>query len=92
MTDSTDDPRPINGPAIPDDDTDPGPDITEVVMTIAEALRSLDNTVDDLREGVANILQKQGHLHAMMKRQEAALTRIEKAIDGDPPDESRSGF
>jgi hypothetical protein len=89
MTDSTVEP---NGPG--EDPRDEGPTDTnwEMIASLTNALQHIDASLDDLTEGVANIINKLGAIHSQGKRVEAALTRIEKAIDGDPPDESRAGF
>jgi hypothetical protein len=94
MTDSTE-PTPINGPA-PDQPDNHPPAIEDVIANLCNAmahavsrLDDLDATMDDVRDGLETIIQKLGHIHAMNKRQEVTLARIEKAIDDDPPDESQ---
>jgi hypothetical protein len=81
----TDDPR---------DTEDHATNRDEVFASLAAALAHIDNTMDDLRDGLEIIIQKLGHLHAMGKRHEAALTRIEKAIDEgvDESQDSGAGF
>jgi hypothetical protein len=97
--DSTNDPHPINGPA-PDQPTDPPPAIEDVLADLVRAmahaagrLDDLDATMDDVRDGIETIIQKLGHLHAMGKRQEALLTRLERSFrEGADESDSAAGF
>jgi hypothetical protein len=98
MTDSTDDPHPINGPA--PDPTDPPPTLEDVLTNLANAmahavsrLDDLDATIDDVRDGIETVIQKLSHLHAMGKHQQAALLRLEKILtEGANESDSSAGF
>jgi hypothetical protein len=93
MTDSTD-PRPINGPGDdPRDEEHAATDREAVFAALSAALVHIDNSMDDLVEGIATILNKQSAIWGALKRIEANLGRVAKALEeGETEEGSGAGF
>jgi hypothetical protein len=58
----------------------------EVLSSLSLALQHIAAELSELRQAIETITQKYGHIYAINKRIEAALTRVEKILteDNDP--------
>jgi hypothetical protein len=66
-------------------------DFARALAHAAGRLDDLDATMDDVRDGIENILQKLSHLHSMMKHQGVTLGRIAKALEEGEAEANDSG-
>jgi hypothetical protein len=65
----------------PRDDEDHAATRDEVFASLAAALAHIDNTMDDLREGLSEIINRDHRNWAALKRIDANLGRIARALE-----------